>query len=570
MNAFPPALFALSLFLATPLLSQEDVPLHQVDIAAMVRQGRSLLAEGKGSEARTILEQADALDGGALRTRMWLVRAMIEINYLNDALDMTDDLVGGGASGSDVDYLYGMAFVYKARKYIGEGVNLSMVGMHFSDAVAYLSSATDADAEKYGDAFLPLAEAAWNCQQLDLARGAAERAAALPGSGPNETMMLGEIAFSQFVVANADEAQKEVADAHWQRAYDAFRKTCEREGKPTEPTAMSRLARAHKKCGDTLVWKSRLDEAAAQYARSIGWAPTSIDYAQLLSNVGEDKLLPTLEEGAKNFTRHHRGEKTSVDATLQWWLGWARFSDKEYATAAEAFDLAYSKWPAYQDCLWYIGLCRFNLQEYDAAAASMLESFRIDPDNLAASISGRSAFHLSIVESLVGHCVGEGRLVDAAMLSEAQAIASPQTTRYWNNCGLFYRDAGDSLARSEKETGRELRRTYYEKALARYEVALSLEPLNPAYLNDTAVVLHYNLDRDLDRALAMYKLSFERAGEELARTDITPEDRDLYQIALRDSRNNKRLLERELERRRRAEEEEQAKKEEAGGDAGSR
>ena len=53
-------------------------------VVALVREGRALIARGMGEEARALLEEADALDGGKLRTRIWLARALIEMNYLND------------------------------------------------------------------------------------------------------------------------------------------------------------------------------------------------------------------------------------------------------------------------------------------------------------------------------------------------------------------------------------------------------------------------------------------------------------------------------------------------------
>jgi tetratricopeptide (TPR) repeat protein len=99
-----------------------------------------------------------------------------------------------------------------------------------------------------------------------------------------------------------------------------------------------------------------------------------------------------------------------------------------------------------------------------------------------------------------------------------------------------------------------LQKQYFEKALEGYERALGVEPENPALLNDTAVILHYCLDRDLERAADMYRQSTKHARIELDRTDITKEDRDLFQIALRDSKNNLARLEKLLKSR--AEEEE--------------
>ena len=195
-----PAPLAAAAPSASSLSSMQDT-----EVTSLVSAGLELMREGKLEEAVATLKDADTRDGGKLRTRMWLIRAMIEREYLNDALDMTDQLASAGSEGPDMDYLYGMAFVYKARKYIRDGVNLGTVGMHYGDAVTYLSNATGADAKKYADAFLPLAEAAWNSQDLERARAAAETALRSSPQSVDAAMMLGEVAFSQFVVANGNE-----------------------------------------------------------------------------------------------------------------------------------------------------------------------------------------------------------------------------------------------------------------------------------------------------------------------------------------------------------------------------
>jgi hypothetical protein len=77
-----------------------------------------------------------------------------------------------------------------------------------------------------------------------------------------------------------------------------------------------------------------------------------------------------------------------------------------------------------------------------------------------------------------------------------------------------------------------------ERALAAYRRALALSPDDPAYLNDTAVILHYYLERDWDEARALYLRACERAEAELARAELAPELRALYSTALRDARLN--------------------------------
>ncbi len=527
------------------------LPAQDGQVTDLVARGRELIAEGKGREARELLQQADGLDEGDPRTRVWLVRALIEMNHLNDALDMTDVMTEAGHSGADFDYLYGMAFVYKSRKYISQGVNLGMVRMHYTDSVDLLLKATATDAERYSDAFLPLAEAAWNSQRLEEARTAAETALKLSDGGAAESFILGEVAFSQFIAANGDEARKEEADAHWQAAFDAFQAAAKRDAGPKGD--VPRRANAHKKSGDALVWRERREDAAAEYAQAMGANPGGMPYDQIMNSLGQESFLAALERGAEISGKTVQADDPS-DATLLWWLGWARFANKDYDSSREAFEKSYAKWPSYTNCLWYIALCRFHKQDTEGAIESVLEFQRTDATGLVNSVNGNAAYNLSILDSFVGHCFNQGRLVDAGRLSAAQANASPQTTRYWNNVGLFYRDAGDALPRDKEGEVADpvLQQKYYEKSLEGYERALGIEPENPALLNDAAVVLHYCLDREFDRAVEMYKRSTERARAELERTDLTQETRDLYEIALRDSQNNLRRLEALLERRAKA------------------
>ena len=155
-----------------------------------------------------------------------------------------------------------------------------------------------------------------------------------------------------------------------------------------------------------------------------------------------------------------------------------------------------------------------------------------------------------IVEHLIGVSAKAGRNLVAGKLSEALAVAAPETSRFWNNAGLFYRDTGDSrkIRRNGDEAAKQARSALYERALLCYEKALDLEPENANYLNDTAVVLHYNLKRDLERAGDLYQRSLEMAERELARDDLDQETERVLKIARRDSLGNLKKLKRELAR----------------------
>ena len=543
-----PATFAQPASLATvqEAATQKVVPGPTEKVVHLVRLGRDLIDLGFGQEARTVLERADLLDEGRLRTRMWLARALVEMEYLNDALDMIDDLASKH-TGPEIDYLYGMAFTYKARKYIADGVGGGMIGMHFQDSVAHLLTATKADSDRFADAYLPLAEAAWHSQDLKVARRAAKRAVEVSGGGLAERFQLGEVAFSQYVVANSDEALSHMAAGHWHAAFDAFQDVGRSLGSAED---LGFRAAAFRKCGDLQVWRGEAGLAVDEYARAMGMDPSSVAYDQLLGSLGNELFLKSLEAGEQAFAAQH-GESAkdlTSDATLLWWLGWSRFSAGAHAESIDAFERSFAKWPDYTNCKWYIALAHYHTGDVDSAINSLVEHIQLDLAGLVNSMQSDLGHHLSVLDGMIGHCFQQGRTLEAGRLSAVQANSAPDVTRYWNNVGLFYRDAGDGMRGAEGEDA-EVRKQYYEKSLEGYERALGLEPQNPALLNDTAVVLHYNLQRDLDRAQEMYRLAHERAVIELAREDLSADLRELYSIAKRDSANNLALLEEYLRRK---------------------
>jgi hypothetical protein len=78
------------------------------------------------------------------------------------------------------------------------------------------------------------------------------------------------------------------------------------------------------------------------------------------------------------------------------------------------------------------------------------------------------ARYLAILDNLVGECAKADQKVTAAQFSEVQGLASGKDSRYWNNAGLFWRDAGDDLRRGKTEKDHKLAMEYYETALKAY------------------------------------------------------------------------------------------------------
>ena len=84
----------------------------------------------------------------------------------------------------------------------------------------------------------------------------------------------------------------------------------------------------------------------------------------------------------------------------------------------------------------------------------------------------------------------------------ALCAAGPQDADLWNNYGLIARDT-----------------QAYEESWRAYEQALTLRPDDANLLNDGAVLLHYYLHRDYDKAQEMYEKSIEISTNLLAAPD---------------------------------------------------
>ena len=544
-----PILLGLSLFLlpattqACASTTAPRVAIAQEQVDAKLMTGQLLLERGDVEGAMKAFEEAAALEPNTLRTRMWIVRGWMELGRTNDAYNAIDELAKAH-KGVEIDYLYGMAFAIDAKRGIETGQAGPMTGEKIQDALQFLSGVVKTHAQQLPDALPMLCWAAWESQRLEDGRAAAETYTRVRSSKADAHYQLGRFALAQYQRDQADEGKKDVAEQHWQAAKKSFGDAAKLlEGK-TEPAERALFARVAIDLGHVHAWKKELDPAVAQYGKGFGLDPTIANYGQILAALGQEKLLAALELGATDFVKHW-GAENPADATLVWWLGWARLQQKQYETAEAAFASAVKKFPGYVNSWLYIAVCRFSRQDKSGAVEAVKKHYELNATDLAASINQNPAYNLAMLDSLVGFCATKDpvRNLDAAVLSEAQSLAKPDEVRYWNNAGLFYRDAGEPLGRSKDEAKKKQAMALWEKAYECYSQALALQPDDPAILNDTAVMLHYYLDRDLERAKEMYKRSNVRAKELLEKGGLDAERKDLYEIALRDSGNNLRKLE---------------------------
>lgn len=156
---------------------------------------------------------------------------------------------------------------------------------------------------------------------------------------------------------------------------------------------------------------------------------------------------------------------------------------------------------------------------YSAAAkfwALYLKDFGADYRNTQAAANGLDAAAANM-NWLAGKTLPEHAIV----LLEWAVDAKPDFGDAWNNLALFCRDSG-RIPRSREA----------------YEKALELNPTDPQLMNDFAVIYHYYLKTEDEKAADLYRRAIERAQGMLDRGEVADADLDRIQTALRDAKNN--------------------------------
>ena len=546
---------SLAVLVATSCSSPEqrnEKELHSsAEVTDLIERGRVLLDAGAPKEAQPLFEEAARAENDSLRTRMWVLRSWMDQGRNNDTLDALDALDRAGENGPEMTYLYGMAFARRAEGHLAAGVTDSSIEINFLDAASNLKLAVDTDGARFRDAYLPLSRSAWFTQDLELARWSAERAVELYPDQPEARLALGRSALSQFVGAVKEAPESTEAEAHWTAASDAFARAVALFGEPRDAEDAKLLSEAALELGHTLLWKQRTDEAAEAYATAIAWSPETVDYGELRRILGSPaSFSAALEKGLARF-QARTGADDAQDSSLLWWLGWTRFEAQDWVGAEEAYRASLAKRPGSASSWLYVALCRQKQDDREGALTALQTGWDLDPP---AMISAAAAGNVFALESLIGWCVEEDRMLDAALVAEICAEASPQEARHWNNLGLFLRDEGENLEIEAHDNQQsvyppDMLEDLYRRAFRAYARAIELVPDDPQLLNDTAVLLHYHLD-EYDTALTMYARSIELAEKILADPALPPVERERFETSLDDAKKNQTALLEYLERRR--------------------
>ena len=520
-------------------------------VDGLLSSGREKLTEGSPAEAQELFERAVALEDGSLRTRVWLLRAWMDQGRSNDTLDAIDELARAHPSAPELDYLYGMAFDRRATHLLASGVTDASVQLNFMDAATSLGRAVEVFPRRFDDAYLPLARARWYTHDLEGARAAAERAVEAYGDAPGAWLQLGRVAFSQFKVAldagQEGEAWSDEAERHWRAALEAFARAEAGFGRPDDAGAQRDLADAATQRGHLFMWKTQRADAAEAYGQAIAWAPETVDYATLrgllLLPVEEERrevhFHRALDEGTRRFAATF-GPSDPRDATALWWLGWTHARLGQPADAEAAFVRSVAKDPELTSAWLHVAMARHAQADVDGALAAVLEGWDVDPAAMVAEVKSNLATHVARLAYLMDQAFQRGDLATCAVVAELCAEAEMTNAMHWANLGVFLRDEG--VRRQEAGEAAEDAAELFERALVAFQRGLELAPEDPSLVNDVAVVLHYYLDRDLERALEMYEAANEGARAKLLDESLSEADRAFYTGVLEDSTENVRVL----------------------------
>jgi len=508
-----------------------------------------LLEAGKPRTAQEHFERAALLDENAPGSRMWVVRGWIAAGDVDEALEATDELKAAGLPQPDLDYLYGLGFHAAALAEVAQGGGTYTQG-RFEDAARFLAAATDADPARYRDALLPQAESAWYAQDLDGAHAAVMRAVQLRPDDGDAHALHGRISFSRYSAARASDGEvpSAEAEAHWREALDAFQSAVDAYGSPRKAELQAKVAECYQQIGHLHLWKGDVEAAAPAYGAAMAFDPRVLDFGQVQASIGSEAMAAQLAEARARFSKRHADDDPGA-ALLAWWDGYVNYDLWRLAESEQAFLEAIDANPDYINAWYYVFRAEYGLHKYDQALVALRTNWRQDPISLVAALSTDKEKNLAILEFLIGYLLDPNNVTaaephrQAAVLAEIQTRVVPDEARYWNNLGLFLRDHGERHERSLEEPAPELIAEIYEEAYAAYLTALELEPDHPAYLNDTAVMLHYYLKRDWDEAQRLYELAIEHADEALARDDLSNDMREWYTTARGDALGNLRRLE---------------------------
>ena len=295
---------------------------------------------------------------------------------------------------------------------------------------------------------------------------------------------------------------------------------------------------------------ARPKEARAAWLEALSRDPMGADHRTLAGTNQPASLVAMYDEALAGIQRGIANPPTGM-GRLYWWAGWHTWATQDPTRARDRFRQALKADPTLLNAAYYVAKTSTELFDAKGAIQGWTTYAKADMEGLIATVrAGGEAEIQNAVQGMVW-CIDEAvqsrDLRTAALLARIHANLEPESADAWNNLGLFLRDSNQD-----------------EESLKAYETALALTPDDPDVLNATAVVLHYNLQREYPRARALYEKAIAESEKVLASDQASAAARRQAETAKFDAKNNLAKLAIREEREKRKREREEKKKGQRG------
>ncbi len=500
-------LLALLPALALPALAQGEQPPAQPApaVAEPSLRERATAAERRGDFAAAA-ELWLELVRAEPHVPDWYVRAgdcLGRVGRFNDCLDLLDGVRGRFPDVLEIPALIARTYSLKAGRLAADGVYDQNWVFALQDAARTAEAILDKH-PGHQDARLIAAQALLELEETARAeihaREAAERFPMHPG-GP---ILLGQIAFSEFVQLRRqlqEEQPKGRAQADLiARAADA-RDRAQKELQRAVTIDPSRTF-ALVKLGDLKAWNGELEPALEYYGRALGQDPRAqVNHDWVRTNTKPERRLALYDEAARAL--RGRGTDAAQVALVEFYAALAQFDAKQWSTAKRRFAATVAANPEFTNAHYYAMLAAYWDGDHELAEQQGVQfatrAARPFADLLRQLDSDARDTAVNILEFLAARCFKAGRMAQSRDLNHVLAWVR-QTAVTWNNYAFLCRETAK-----------------YEDSLVGYEHALELEPEDPQLLNDAAVILQYHLasEENLARAKEMYERAIRNAEQVL-------------------------------------------------------
>ena len=378
------------------------------------------------------------------------------------------------------------------------------------------------------DTRLILAQARYALSDLAGARQAAEEAAKRHPEHPGSHVLIGRIAYDEYLFAKAafdkeeqDSTVREqlvsTIDAARKRAQAAFAKAASLDPSRTFP---------HVVLGDIAARDRDVKAALQHWGDALSVDPDArVDHGWMRSRLKPEERQAFYDAARTSYETRTEHDKAKA-ATLRFYSGLARYEAGSWKDAKTEFEAAKAQNPDYTNVGYYVAMCCWRLEDQDgaeqAAATLARESAKAFADILRTLTPEERADVAAIIRYLGDRAWKESRRDQSRDLNHVIACLQDSADA-WNNYAF--------LCRETKQ---------FDEAYLGYQHALEREPDSPQLWNDAAVVLHYHLggEANLRRAKAMYERALELAKTQSVDASATQLVRDRAARAKQDAEAN--------------------------------